>query len=156
MFSIDKQVNPNFWIQTKRNHVSIDRCNTCSFLTILIMILERHYDYPIIEDNKYNVEKICPWMRTINIDNIYISYIEKAIWNELFVCLDLCQNRYSSTLTYSSCSLLMRQACERAFSHDLAFFLSFSRRANARTLTHIHIDTVWWGRANVSIYFILF
>jgi hypothetical protein len=69
-------------------------------------------------------------------------YREKAIWNELFVCLDLCQERYWSTLTYTSCLLLMRQACERAFSHDLASFLSLplslSRRANARAHTYTY------------------
>ncbi len=71
----------------------------------------------------------------------YWQHIEKEIWNELFVCLDLCQNRYPSTLTYSSCSLLMRQACERAFSHDLASFLSFfstRERARAHTYTYRH------------------
>ncbi len=38
--------------------MSVDRCNTFSFPTILMMILKRHfYDYPIMDDNKCNHEK---------------------------------------------------------------------------------------------------
>lgn len=107
-----------------------------------MMILKRHYDYPIIDDNKYNHEKS---VRKCISSILTASRLhrEKAIWNELFVCLDLCQDRYWSTLTSSSSSLLFSSCCwcaKRANEHILTisplFFLSIHERARAHTFRH--------------------
>jgi len=125
--------------------VSIDRCNTFCFTTILMMILKRNYDYPIINDNKYNheksVRKCIPSILTT-----YSAYIEKAIWNELFVCLDLCQERYWSTLTYSSCCWCAKRASEHFLTISPFLSLSLSRRASARA----HIYTYRHGVMRTS------
>ncbi len=65
----------------------------------------------------------------------HIAYIEKAIWNELFVCLDLCQERYWSTLTYSSCCWCAKRANE----HFLTISPLFSLSTRERARSHIHI-----------------
>ena len=106
-------------------------------------------------------------MRITNIDKIELrtqSESERkrkeAIWNELFVRLDLCQQRYWSTLTSSSsslflrCPLFMRRACKRAFSHDLASLLSLS--SSSLDGESARPDTLHWGRASVNIDFIWF
>jgi len=67
----------------------------------------------------------------------HIAYIEKAIWNELFVCLDLCQERYWSTLTYSSCCWCAKRASE----HFLTISPLFSLSTRERARSHIHIQT---------------
>lgn len=75
----------------------------------------------------------------------HLAYIGKAIWNELFVCLDLCQDRYWSTLTSSSsfpssssssCCWCAKRANEHILTISPLFFLSIHERAHAHTFRH--------------------
>jgi hypothetical protein len=156
LLSIDTENNPNFWTSTKQNHMSVDRCNTFCFPTIFMMILKRHYhDYPIIDNNKSNheksVRKCIPSIlitysiyRKSNLE--WIVRVSGSVPEEILIYLDL---------FFFACCWCAKRASEHFLTISPLFFPSLPL-SSTRALTHIHTDTVWWRRASVSIYFILF
>jgi hypothetical protein len=121
--------------------VSVDRCNKFCFPTILMMILERHYDYPIIEDNKYNdeksVRKCIPSILTT-----YRLYRNRQSGMNCS-CIWICARR---DIDLPWLILLVRCWCaKRASEHFLTispiFSPSLSTRERARSHIHIHIQT---------------